>query len=156
MVKNNYALWSYDIQKSFLKEFEVRLKKKWVNGIEMGFNANDQLILAGFFNETKNETVSGAFNLIISPQLSLLHTKQTHCKNVHCNSEHVLTVFSIAIAVCCFVPMVSTIKNQDSRAIQTQSNRHRCINYNHRGCCQPLWFCTCTWTYVHVAQAVKQ
>ena len=52
-------------------------------------------------------------------QLSLLHTKQTHCKNVHCNSEHVLTVFSIA--VCCFVPMVSTIKSQDSRAIQTQS-----------------------------------
>lgn len=74
MVNNKYALWSYDIQKSFLKEFEVRLKKKWINGIEMGFNANDQLILAGFFNETKNETVSGVFNLIISPQLSLLHT----------------------------------------------------------------------------------
>ena len=68
--------------------------------------------------------------------------------------QHVLTVFSIAVCSCCFVPMVSTIKSQDSRAIQTQSNRHRCINYNHRGCCQPLWFCTCTWTYV--AQAVKQ
>jgi len=50
-------------------------------------------------------------------QLSLLHTKQTHCKNVHCNSEHVLTLFSIAV---CY-PMVSTIKSQDSRAIQTQS-----------------------------------
>ena len=40
-----------------------------------------------------------------------------------------------------FVPMVSTIKSQDSRAIQTQKTKnvymkkpyqHRCINYNHR------------------------
>ena len=37
-----------------------------------------------------------------------------HCKNVYCNSEHVLTLLL-------FVPMVSAIKSQDSRAIQTQS-----------------------------------
>jgi len=74
LVNNKYALWSYDIQNGFLKEFEIRLKKKWVNGIQMDFNADDQLIVAGFFNESKNETVSGVFNLIISPKLSLLHT----------------------------------------------------------------------------------
>ena len=39
-----------------------------------------------------------------------------HCKNVYCNSEHVLTLF------CCLLPhMVSAIKSQGSRAIQTQS-----------------------------------
>jgi len=27
-----------------------------------------------------------------------------------------------------------------------KSYRHRCINYNHRGSCEPFWFCTCTWT----------
>jgi len=63
----------------------------------------------------------------------------------------VLTLFSIAA----FVPMVSTIKCQNSRAIQTQSKeciqmkksyRHRYINYNHLGSCEPFWFCTCTWT----------
>ena len=44
----------------------------------------------------------------------ITYAKQTHCKNVHCNSEHVLTLLL-------FVPMVSAIKSQDSRAIQTQS-----------------------------------
>ena len=53
----------------------------------------------------------------ISTFIIITYAKQTHCKNVHCNSEHVLTLFSIAV---CY-PMVSTIKSQDSRAIQTQS-----------------------------------
>lgn len=74
LVNNKYALWSYDLQNSFLKEFEIRLKKKWVNGIEMAFNPGNELIISGYFNESKNETVNGVFNLLISSNLQLINT----------------------------------------------------------------------------------
>ena len=80
---------------------------------------------------------------------SLLHTKQTHCKNVHCNSEHVLTLFPIAVCSHGEHHQESRLPchtNTKQRMYMKKSYRHRCINYNHRGSCEPFWFCTCTWT----------
>lgn len=71
LVNNKYALWAYDRDEEFLKEFELRLKSKWVNGIEMKLNAKNQLIIGGFFNETRNPSINGVFSLIIDDELKV-------------------------------------------------------------------------------------
>lgn len=74
LINNKYAIWAYQHEKSFLKEFEVRLKAKWVNGIQMELNAANQLILSGFFNETRYNTVAGTFSLSIDKKMQLLRS----------------------------------------------------------------------------------
>ncbi|MBL7899445.1 MAG: hypothetical protein JNJ99_12980 [Crocinitomicaceae bacterium] len=74
MINNKYALWAYDPVSNFLKEFEIRMKGKWANGVRMQLNANNQLVLAGFFNETRYQSMNGMFSLIINPSLSILNS----------------------------------------------------------------------------------
>ncbi|MBD3636541.1 MAG: hypothetical protein HUJ25_04300 [Crocinitomicaceae bacterium] len=74
LVNNQYALWAYDQDKKFLKEFEIRLKSKWVNGIDLKIDNKDNLLVSGYFNETKNPTIAGVFSLRISRELTLLNT----------------------------------------------------------------------------------
>jgi hypothetical protein len=73
-INNKYALWAYDHSESFLKEFELRLKSKWVNGIELTFNAKEDLLISGYFNETKNQAINGVFSLKINKELDLVKT----------------------------------------------------------------------------------
>lgn len=70
-VNNKYAVWAYDENKVFLKEFELRLKAKWVNGIQLEIGADNGLNIAGYFNETKNRSISGVFSLSIDDQLQV-------------------------------------------------------------------------------------
>jgi hypothetical protein len=74
LVNNKYAIWAYDHSTSFLKEFEIRLKGKWVNGIEMKIVKNNALQIAGYFNETKNQSINGLFTLRINENLELQST----------------------------------------------------------------------------------
>ncbi len=71
LIKNKYALWAYDPSLNFLKEFDIRLKNKWINGITMNFNSTKELILTGFINETRNQAINGVFTLLITPQLTV-------------------------------------------------------------------------------------
>lgn len=70
-VNNKYALWAFDEQKVFLKEFELRLKSKWVNGIQLEMGPKNGLNIAGYFNETKNRTIAGVFSLSIDANLTV-------------------------------------------------------------------------------------
>ena len=74
LVNNKYAIWAYNPTTKFLKEFEIRLKGKWVNGIDMKIIANNTLQVAGYFNETKNQSINGAFGLQISEQFEVSNT----------------------------------------------------------------------------------
>lgn len=67
-----YAVWAYDHNQHFLKEFEIRMKGKWINGVRMELNNRNQLLLAGYFNESRYYTISGAFSLLIGPHLNIL------------------------------------------------------------------------------------
>ena len=65
----------------------------------------------------------------------ITYAKQTHCKNVHCNSEHVLTLFSIAVCSHGEHHQESRLPchtNTKQRMYMKKPYRHRCINYNHR------------------------
>ena len=72
LINNNYAIWAYDHDKKFLKEFGVRLKSKWINGVKMALNNTGHLVLSGYFNTTKKRTISGVFSLKISDQLNTI------------------------------------------------------------------------------------
>jgi hypothetical protein len=74
MVNNKYAIWAYDRSAHFLKEFEVRIKGKWINGIDMNLNHNHELVLGGFFNETRYRTICGTFSLILSNDLEIVNS----------------------------------------------------------------------------------
>lgn len=71
VIANKYAIWSYDIESKFMKEIELRMKGKWINGVKMRLNKNHQLILSGYFNESKNNTVNGVFSVLINEDLSI-------------------------------------------------------------------------------------
>lgn len=71
LLNNKYALWAYDHNKSFLKEFDIRFKNRWLNGLELTYNSKLQLVISGFINETRNQTINGVFSLIINPDLTV-------------------------------------------------------------------------------------
>ena len=74
LVNNKYAIWAYDKEQNFLKEFEIRLKEKWVNGISMRIDQNNNLLVSGYFNETKNHAINGIFSMRITNGLKVKHT----------------------------------------------------------------------------------
>lgn len=74
-INNQYALWAYDHERAFLKEFELRPVKKWINGVAMSLNADRELIVSGYFNTSKKATIDGVFALKIDAQF---RHKATH------------------------------------------------------------------------------
>lgn len=74
MINNKYALWAYDPEQNFLKEFEIRLRGKWLNGIEMEINSENNLVVTGYFNESRYYTISGIFNMIVDKDLKIIST----------------------------------------------------------------------------------
>jgi hypothetical protein len=74
MVNNKYAIWAYDRSANFLKEFEVRIKGKWINGVDMDLNHKQELVLGGFFNETRYRTICGTFSLLLDEQLEIVNS----------------------------------------------------------------------------------
>ncbi len=74
LLNNKYAIWAYDPNRNFLKEFELRIKGKWINGIRMGINGDRNLIVSGFMNESKNHSINGVFSLLIDPNLNVINS----------------------------------------------------------------------------------
>ena len=74
LINSKYSLWGYDHKKPFLKEFDLRLKNRWINGISMDYNSRKELVISGFMNETRNQTINGVFSLKIGLRLQLVGT----------------------------------------------------------------------------------
>jgi len=74
LINNKYAIWAYNKDTKFLKEFEIRLKGKWVNGVDIELNSANQLILSGFFNETRYNSVAGSFSLLVDHSLKIINS----------------------------------------------------------------------------------
>jgi hypothetical protein len=72
LINSKYALWAYDPEAKFLKEFDIRIKNRWINGISLTFNSAKELIVSGFMNETRNQTINGVFSLKISPEMEVM------------------------------------------------------------------------------------
>jgi hypothetical protein len=71
LINNKYSLWSYDPRKNFLKEFELRIKGKWINGIKIGLSERNELIVSGYMNETRNHAINGVFSVVLDKNLNV-------------------------------------------------------------------------------------
>ena len=74
LVNHKYAIWGYDPKKELLKEFDIRLKNRWINGISLSFNSKLELVVTGFMNETRHHAINGVFSLHISPEMTVEHS----------------------------------------------------------------------------------
>lgn len=74
LINNKYAIWGYDPEKAFLKEFDIRIKNRWINGIAMEYNSAKELVVSGFMNETRHQTINGVFSLKINPDLTVANS----------------------------------------------------------------------------------
>lgn len=77
LINANYAIWGYNPEEKFLKEFELKLRNKWINGIEMAYNSKGDLIVGGYINETRNYSINGIFSVQIASNFNIIRTHTT-------------------------------------------------------------------------------
>lgn len=71
----NYTVLAYNKTQNRLKEFDIVLKNKWVNGLNISFNASGDLVIGGFYSVNKDNSISGTFFLTIDPQTLSIKNK---------------------------------------------------------------------------------
>jgi len=65
LLSNKYAIWAYNNQLNYLKEINLRLKLKWLNGIDMEIRDNGHILVAGFVNSSRSFAINAFFNIEI-------------------------------------------------------------------------------------------
>lgn len=66
VLSNKYTLWIYNKDLNFMKEADLRLKLKWINGVSMALNFNKELIISGFVNTSRDFGINTVFNVILN------------------------------------------------------------------------------------------
>ena len=74
MIKN-YTVLVYNNRKNKLKEFDIQLKDKWVNGLNMSFKKDGNLMVGGFYNDTKEGASSGTICMTIDKDSIVIKNK---------------------------------------------------------------------------------
>ncbi|MFN3342755.1 MAG: hypothetical protein ACK40M_08670 [Flavobacteriales bacterium] len=65
---NKYHLISYYHEQNLVKEFEISLGEKWISALTFDMAPDGQLVLAGFYSNAANYSISGTFYLRIDPE----------------------------------------------------------------------------------------
>ncbi len=66
VLSNKYTLWIYNKELDFMKEVELRLKLKWINGVSIALNFNKELIISGFVNSTRDFGINATFSVVLN------------------------------------------------------------------------------------------
>jgi hypothetical protein len=66
VLSNKYTLWVYNKDLNFMKEIELRLKLKWINGVSIARNLNKDLIISGFVNSSRDFGINAVFNVVLN------------------------------------------------------------------------------------------
>jgi len=61
-LSNKYTLWIYNHKLNFMKEVVLRLKRKWINGVKINVTKDNNLLVAGYVNDSKNFGINASFN----------------------------------------------------------------------------------------------
>ena len=64
-LSNKYTLWVYNSKLNFMKEIVLRLKRKWINGIDIKLTKNNELLVFGYVNDSRNFGINACFNTLI-------------------------------------------------------------------------------------------
>ena len=71
----NYTVLIYNKEQNRLKEFNIRLKDKWVSGLNMEFDRSGDLVVGGFYNVSRDNGVAGTFYLTIDKDSLTINSK---------------------------------------------------------------------------------
>lgn len=66
ILSNKYTLWVYNRELDFMKEIVLRLKGKWINGVDISLNKQNELIVAGFVNSTRDFGIDASFSMLLN------------------------------------------------------------------------------------------
>lgn len=72
LLTNKYALWAYNKNINFLKEIDLRLKLKWVNGVDIALKANGNLQISGFVNSARDFAIDALFNIELNKKYNVI------------------------------------------------------------------------------------
>jgi hypothetical protein len=71
----SYTVLAYNKTENRLKEFDIKLKDKWVNGLNIAFDNQDGLTIGGFYSTSKDYSISGTFFLTIDTKTLSIKSK---------------------------------------------------------------------------------
>ena len=71
LLSNKYAIWAYNRKLNYLKEINLRLKLKWLNGVDMQLKENGRIVVAGFVNSSRSFAINAFFNIEIDEKYEI-------------------------------------------------------------------------------------
>ena len=72
LLTNKYVLWTYNKDLNFLKEVDLRLKLKWLNGVDIAIKDNGQLVISGFVNSSRDFSIDAFFNVELNRKYNVV------------------------------------------------------------------------------------
>ena len=73
LLTNKYTLWVYNHSLNFLKEVDLKLKLKWINGVDIKLKPNGNLIVAGYVNSTRDFAIDAFFNIELNKKYEVIN-----------------------------------------------------------------------------------
>lgn len=62
---DRYMVMLFNREQNKIKEFDLRLKEKWINGLTLNLTQDGQLMVGGFYSKTRDYSMAGTFFLAI-------------------------------------------------------------------------------------------
>lgn len=72
LLTNKYVLWAYNKDLNFLKEIDLRLKLKWLNGVDISLKNNGQILISGFVNSSRDFAIDAFFNVELNKKYNVV------------------------------------------------------------------------------------
>ncbi len=72
LLSNKYSVWVYNNDLNFLKEIDLRLKLKWLNGVNMILKENGHIVVAGYVNSSRTFGINAFFNIEIDRKYEVI------------------------------------------------------------------------------------
>lgn len=71
LLTNKYTVWVYNQELNFLKEVDLRLKLKWLNGVDLVLNNQGELLVSGFVNSSRDFAIDALFNIKLNKKYNI-------------------------------------------------------------------------------------
>ncbi|MFK8037384.1 MAG: hypothetical protein AB8B74_03790 [Crocinitomicaceae bacterium] len=72
LLTNKYVLWAFNKKINFLKEVDLRLKLKWLNGVDIAMKKNGKLQVSGFVNSSRDFAIDALFNIELNEKYDVI------------------------------------------------------------------------------------
>lgn len=66
ILSNKYTLWVYNRELDFMKEIVLRLKGKWINGVDLALNKQNEIVVAGYVNSSRDFGINATFSMLLN------------------------------------------------------------------------------------------